>query len=141
MHPDAARDYVEVLLDYQFDLLWRRGCWGVNHAEFLFVQTAKILLQYPTLRDWFIDLTEKHILLRRMVGENEAVRPGGFVPHEFIFYFVHVSRWPEFRELSNKLKGTAADPWPDNPVITWSSSLDQALGDNWADREFYASFQ
>ena len=126
MDSQAAKAYLQALLDYQFDLLRRRpDPWGLNHAEFLFSQAATTVFDHPEIRSWFVEL------VRDSVFGKELLLP------EFILYFAHVSRWPELVAIAKDIQRHAADPWPANPAITWSSELSQALSDTWPDREFY----
>jgi hypothetical protein len=57
MDSDSAQDYFEILLDYQYDLLFVRQ-WGVNHTEFIFVQTAKVIQAHDNVRKSFFTKTE-----------------------------------------------------------------------------------
>jgi hypothetical protein len=130
MHPQAAKAYFLILLGYQFDLLRRRPePWGVNHAEFLFHQAATTVLDHPEIRGWFLELVQSAVF-------RKEPRPTHLLP-EFILYFAHVSRWPELTAIATDVRDHPSDPWPENPAITWSSELSQALSDAWPDREFY----
>jgi hypothetical protein len=136
MESEAAKQYVEALLDYQFDLLWCQQ-FGVNHAEFLFAQTLGAISKHPELRAWFIQLVQRHIESRTVVDGNMTKRPKGFVDREFILYVVHSTRWPEFSALASQISRAPEDTIPDNPVLRWSSEISDALSDVWPDREFY----
>jgi hypothetical protein len=37
------------------------------------------------------------------------LRHAGYVPHEFIFYFAHVTRWHELTGLANEVRGSTLD--------------------------------
>lgn len=127
MHPAAAKTYVQILVEYQFDLLRQRpDPWGVNHAEFFFRQTAATVFDHQEIHGWFLELVRGTVFGRepRLLAE-------------FILYFAHVSRWPELAAIATDIRDHPADPWPENPAITWSSELSQALSDAWPDREFY----
>ena len=137
MHPDGAKDYVEVLLDYQFDLLWKRG-FGNNHAEFLFAQASAIICRYPELREWLVSQIRSNVFGSYRIDGNTLLRPAGYIPHEFIFYFAHVTRWPELGNIANEVRGSSSDELLDNPFNKWSTKLAEALTDDWEDRDFYS---
>jgi hypothetical protein len=136
MESEAAKQYVDALLDYQFDLLWCRQ-FGVNHAEFIFAQTVDAISKHPELRTWFIQLVQRHIESRTVVDGSMTKRPKGFVDREFILYVVHSTRWPEFSALASQISRAPTDVMPDNPALRWSSEISGALSDVWPDREFY----
>ena len=137
MASSAAKEYIGVLLDYQFDLLWRRGGFGVNHAEFLFTYVASIIRTREDLRDWFIRLVESNVFNEPSVDGGTLSRPPDYVTPEFILYFAHTSRWPEFKSIAERVFGTSADVSPFNSCYLWSSELSDALTDDWKDKEFY----
>jgi hypothetical protein len=137
MEPQAAREYVELLLDYQFDMLWSKP-WGLNHAEFLFARTASVLQAHPELQDWFMGLVRATAPMAGGLGSATLSRPAGYVVPEFILYLAHVTRWPVFAELAGRLEGTPEDLWRSNLATRWSVALREALTDHWEDREFYS---
>jgi len=138
---EATISLVNVVLDYQYDMLWARNSpWGVNHAEFLFVEAARLITSDPGLREWTISSVEYSIRQGYEANGGATPRPKGFLPHEFVMFLVHYTRWPEFSSLAIRLRGSPVDIWRSNPCHTWSQQLDAALQDDWEDREFYASF-
>ena len=139
-HDDAAAEYLELLLDLQFEVLWARGTWGVNHAEFLFLQTARILRESPSLRQPFLSMVERCMVASAVLDGATKSRPPGFVLHEFIEFFVHFSRWPEFKDLAQRMSVLPQDVWQSNLITTWSGKIRGALSTDWQDREFYESF-
>ena len=140
MHDDSAAEYLELLLDLQFEMLWARADWGVNHAEFLFVQTSKTLVEYNSLRQPFLSMVERTMLSSKFHDGATKSRPPSFVPHEFIEFFIHFSRWPEFNALAQRMSESPQDIWRTNLITKWSSTIQDALSDNWEDRDFYESF-
>jgi hypothetical protein len=140
MDTKAAQEYVEILLDYQYDLLYGRSHWSVNHAEFVFVQTARVLKVHDELRSWFLQKVEDTLYGRIEPEPNSRARPMDFVPDDFIWFFVHLTRWQEFLVLAEKIQGTQADSWKTNPLRLTSRSLMDALRDDWEDRDFYETF-
>jgi hypothetical protein len=139
--PDCAIELVEVLFDYQYDMYClRQGPWGMNHLEFLFLEAARIIESHPELRPWTIRAFHYSMLQRFENNISQRPRPKGFILQEFILFFVHRSRWPEFASLATALKGTAADLWHSNLIDTWSAKIEGALQDSWEDREFFSSF-
>ena len=140
MHDDAATEYLELLLDLQFEVLWAHGSWGVNHAEFIFVQTARVVTEYPSLRQPFLSMVERCMVASIVLDGATKSRPPGFVPHEFIEFFAHFSRWPEFNDLAQRMSLLPQDVWQSNLLTTWSGSIRDALSNEWQDREFYESF-
>jgi hypothetical protein len=137
MDTEAARSYVELLLDYQFDMLWPKP-WGLNHAEFLFVQTAETIRSRPELREWFMVPIELNVHGAPAIDGTTANRPAGYVLPDFILYFAHISRWPEISDLATRVRGTPADVWHANLIDTWSEKITSALSDQWEDRELYS---
>ena len=67
-------------------------------------------------------------------------RPKNFVPDDFIWFFIHLTRWPEFEEIAQNIEGTTIDPWVTNPACKSSELIREALNDNWEDKEFYETF-
>jgi hypothetical protein len=136
---DAAslRNYFDTLLDYQFDMLWRRG-WGEGNTEFLFAHAVRLLRQDQALRQQLFELIRLTTSIAAPVIDGRtAQRPAQYVPSSFILYAAHATRWPEFKALAASLKGTRDDAWPGNPAKSWSSELLAALADDWEDKEFY----
>lgn len=140
MDTEAAKEYIETLLDYQFDILFLRNAWGVNHAEFIFVQTARILTSHEELRNWFLNKIEETLFNKVTKNIESKVRPKGFVPEEFIWFFAHLTRWPEFTDFAKRIEGTSFDAWQTNPARKSSQTLREAMSENWEDREFYETF-
>ena len=141
MDTEATISLVDVVLDYQYDMLCvRNSPWGVNHAEFLFVEAARLITSDPGLREWTISAVEYSILQGYEANGGAKSRPKGSLPHEFIMFLVHYTRWSEFSSLAIRLRDSPVDTWRSNPCLTWSQQLDAALQDDWEDREFYASF-
>jgi len=140
MDTEAAQEYIEILLDYQYDLLQARVQWGVNHAEFLFIQIARVLNVHDELRSWFLRKVEDTLFGRVELDSSTTIRPPGYIPDDFIWFFAHLTRWPEFSVLAERIKGTLADPWKTNPLRLTSRTLMDALQDDWEDRDFYESF-
>ena len=139
MTDDAAKKYVEVLLDYQYDLLFNKQ-YGVNHAEFLFAETARELVQYPQVRAWFFGLAENCMIEGLPDQGAVAVRPASFVPDEFLFYLAHRTRWPEFFSIAERMRDRPEDLWLTNRSSRWSDLIGSALRDDWIDRDFYEEF-
>lgn len=140
MADEAAQAYVETLLDYQFDLLWVRN-YGLNHAEFLFTEAARVLKQYMGIRSWFLELVESSMLQHRGVIDGRIqVRPQSYVPDAFVLFVVHRTRWAEFRDLAARMRDRTEDIWLTNLLDRWSEKLASALRDDWEDREFYEIF-
>jgi hypothetical protein len=140
MDSDSAKKLIEKLLDYQFDLLWVQDCWGVNHAEFVFVETARLLNAHPEIRTWFLSFIESTMKSNFLLKTGMLTRPNEFVPHEFIFFFVHLTRWPEFTQLADKMRKSDSDIWHSNLITKWSKSLNDAMSDSWEDRDMYRTF-
>jgi hypothetical protein len=46
MNSRETERYLDTLLDYQFDILWRRA-WGEGHTEFLFSHAIEIMRHEP----------------------------------------------------------------------------------------------
>lgn len=141
MNPEAAQTYVEALLDYQYDLLFARTPpWGVNHAEFIFVQTARIIKAHENIRQSILAQIEQTLFCLSLAEPNGETRPRRFVPDDFIWFLAHLTRWAEFKEIAKRLEGTPADKWKSNPAKCSSQMLKDALTNEWEDREFYESF-
>ncbi|MDO8332099.1 MAG: hypothetical protein Q7T36_16665 [Fluviicoccus sp.] len=140
MEIEAAKKYVGVLLDYQFDLLHTQQ-WGLNHAEFLFIKATEFILEHPPLKSWILGLIE--ITLKEHFGTSlpGGSRPKDYVPEDYIWYLIHATRWNEFYNIAESLKGTPVDLWTSNLITTSSSTILAALDDDWEDQEFYESFQ
>jgi len=138
MHPDSAKQYVELMLDFQFDLLYGKECWGVNHAEFLFVRAASVISEHAPLREWILSKIEQSLLVDQYSTEEQ--RPPGFVPWDFVCFLAHQTRWSEFIEMAQVIKESPADVWPGNPLVRTSTELQNALSDQWEDQEFYETF-
>ncbi len=85
----SAQDYFEILLDYQYDLLFVRQ-WGVNHTEFIFVQTAKVIQAHDNVRKSFFTQTENTLLSGYLIDSNIKTRPKGYIPDDFIWFLVRV---------------------------------------------------
>lgn len=139
MDTEYTQAYVDMLLDYQFDVLYTRNCWGVNHAEFIFVRTLVFLDVHPELRSWLMGQIES-TLFRNSELDNFVKRPAGFVPEDFIYFLVHATRWPEFETLAERLSKDPIDVWRNNPYKRSSVLLREALQDDWEDRDFYERF-
>lgn len=141
MHPDAVKAYLETLLDYIFDILYVRNCWGVNHAEFMFVQVARLLRRYPDLKPWFLHCVEHTVSSSIVFSPETTARPEHFVAEELIEYIAHATRWVEFQEIALAMQGNPQDQWKANPLRTWSATLLSALQDDWEDRDMYSSLE
>lgn len=139
MDTQARKAYVKMLLDYQFDMLFTRQ-WGVNHAEFLFVQAWEILEECAEIRPWFMGMIEHTLLLGGVFQSGITKRPDRFVPDDFIWFLAHASRWPEFNALAERLRKEPRDVWASNPLYRSSEVIVAALQDDWEDKEFYRAF-
>lgn len=141
MDPLWKRKIFEAVLDYQFDMLWRRGM-GEGHADFLYAHGVSLLRQSDDLRTWFQELVQYSTSRRAPVIDRRTLaRPEKFVPESFILYAAHATRWQEFHELATARKGSLDDVHAGNAAKTWSEMLALALRDDWEDRELYASFR
>ncbi|RZU47956.1 hypothetical protein EV700_0925 [Fluviicoccus keumensis] len=138
MNAETRKGYLEILLDYQFDMLFVRNM-GVNHAEFLFVEAWKSLEECPEIRPWFMEMMER-TLLGGVVQSGITKRPEGFAPDDFIWFLAHASRWPEFHVLAARLSKDPGDVWITNPLHRSSEMILAALKDDWEDRDFYQTF-
>ena len=141
MELEATKEYIKQLLDYQYDLLYVRD-WGDNHAEFLFKQTTRVIIENELVKSWIIKLVEHTLFNFNKIdtGPSTKIRPDRFVPIEFIGYLVHKTRWPEFSKLADKIENSDADTWKTNLITKSSQMLKEALSDTWEDREFYEEF-
>ena len=141
MELEYAQEYGETLLDYSFDMLWKRSTCGVNHAEFIFVRLAKHLDEHPALKGWFLSNVDSTFSGNWFNLARETTRPKGFVPSELVEYIAHVMRWPELREMAEceLLKRQ------DDQIYLMSrnlpSSILEALEDEWEDIDFYRSLE
>lgn len=139
MDSDSAQDYFEILLDYQYDLLFERQ-WGVNHTEFIFIQTAKVIQAHDNIRKSFFTKTENTLLSGYLIDSNTKTRPKDYIPDDFIWFLAHLTRWHEFVLICDKIKSSPFDKWSSNPLVKSSDVLADALSDNWEDRDFYEVF-
>lgn len=141
MDTESAIELVEILFDYQYDMIWlRRGAWGMNHVEFLFVETSRVIVAHPELKDWIVRAIEFSIREGYERNGGARPRPRGFILEEFVLFFVHYTRWPEFNSLATRVRGTPADLWRSNLVSRWSEQIDAALRDDWEDKMFFECF-
>ncbi len=140
MEIEAAKKYVETLLDYQYDLLYVRHSWGVNHAEFIFIQTARVIIEHAEIRKWFFEKIEHTLFSQETYNTDNNTRSINFIPDDFIWFLAHMTRWIEFNDIANKISGKEEDTWKSNPCRKSSEVLLEALSDNWEDRDFYEEF-
>lgn len=141
MESSAAIELVEILFDYQYDMLMVRvGPWGMNHVEFLFDEAASIIETHPDLKQWAMDAFESSIRSGFEMRLGFPKRPAGFVTADFILYMVHRTRWCEFRDLAKRLEGSSVDLWRSNLTTRWSGAIREAIDDEWEDREFFKRF-
>ena len=139
MDPTAARDYVDALLDYAFDLTHVRGL-GENHVEFLYVQCARMAEEFPGIRSSLLDAIERSLVARCTIGGDTRTRPDGFIQFEFVVFLAHRTRWPEFEGIAERISVLPQDFWRSNPLRRSSVALREALSNNWEDADFYSSF-
>ena len=140
MDTEVAATLVNRILDFQYDMICRAEPWGMNHVEFLFVEASRLIETFG-LRQWALDAIERSI--ERGYEANSYLldsRPTDYLPHEFIFFFAHRTRWPEFAALAARLRGASVDLWRSDRLHTWSGQLEAALRDDWEDADFYQAF-
>lgn len=141
MDIEFAEQYGEALLDYSFDMLWRRETCGVNHAEFIFVRLANLLKEHAGLKQWFVKNLDSTINNEWLNLVNEKQRPNGFMPCELIEYIAHVMKWHEFEERAI----AELEKHRDNQIYLMSRNLPasilEALKDDWEDIDMYESLQ
>ena len=139
MDIEYAEGYGETLLDYAFDMLFKRETCGVNHAEFIFVRLSDLLKEYEKLKPWFLKKVRSTLEGNWSNRAAEIKRPKDYAPEELVEYIAHVMKWSEFKEMAlselEKHKG--------NKIYLMNrnlpSSILEALDENWEDREFYKS--
>lgn len=139
MHQDAAAEYLEVLLDYQFDLLDIKQKWGLNHAEFLFIKAAEVICDHDSLRERTLNSIEQ-TLQKINERQNLQQRPHDHIPVDFIWFLVHWTKWEEFHGMASRLCKLPDDVWHSNLITRSSNELLKALESDWGDREFYACY-
>jgi hypothetical protein len=139
MESEEAKLYIASLLNYQFDLLYAQNNWGENHAEFLFIQTSRVLLSHSEIKQWFLQKIELTLnnFIQPVTGN---VRPEEFVPLEYILFLAHQTKWPEFEDIAKKLENSKADIWVSNPLVKSSETLRKSLSEDWEEKEFYETF-
>jgi hypothetical protein len=139
MDPSAARDYFESLLDYAFDLTYVRSL-GENHVEFLYVQCARVVENYSSIKPKLLKDMEHSLVCQYAVENDAKKRPDGFIPAEFIWFLAHRTRWPEFEAMAGRISDLPEDVWRSNPLRRSSLTLREALSNDWEDSDFYSSF-
>lgn len=139
MHQDAAAEYLELILDYQFDLLDIKHKWGLNHAEFLFIKAAEVICDHDSLRPGVLKAVAQTL---QNINEHQELkqRPPAHIPVDFIWFLVHWTRWEEFNDMAVNLRKLPEDVWCSNLITRSSDELLRALESDWEDREFYACY-
>lgn len=139
MDIEYAEQYGETLLDYAFDMLFKRDTCGLNHAEFIFVRLSELLNEYDDLKLWFLNNVKSTLRGTWPNLVKEHKRPRGYVPEELVEYIAHVKNWQEFNEiaLSELEKHQADEIYLKSRNLP--SSILEALDRNWEDRDFYKS--
>lgn len=141
MDIEYAEKYCDALLDYAFDMLWRRETCGVNHAEFIFVRLAQFMADDVQLRDWFLKNVKSTLEGGWPDIASENRRPRGYIPSEVVEYIAHVKRWPEFERVAL----SELDKHRNDQVYLMGRNLPasilDAMEDAWEDRDMYESLQ
>ncbi|NOU23504.1 MAG: hypothetical protein HOO93_17290 [Methyloglobulus sp.] len=139
MHKEAAKKYIDVLLDNVFHIFSQQ--FGVNHAEHVFIEIVKIIQDHPSLKAHLLTLIENTLNVDDVYLYYLKERPKNFVTGELIEYLAHAFRWTELLDLAQKRKirrfGQDADPERSSDI---ADGIIEALSDDWADKDFYRSF-
>ncbi len=138
MDKQSAKEYIHLLLDYQFDLFFIHP-WGNNHVEFLFVKTA-VEIEKHDLKDWFIKISKASILNQKTQITDKSRRPKTYIDFDFILFMAHWTRWPEFFVLIDEIKVLPEDTWRSNPLVKSSEAIAEALSDEWEGEYIYECF-
>ncbi len=141
MDTESALRYLDVLFDFQYEMLDRPGSiWGENHVEFLYIQSARVLEAHQEIRARFFESVRHTLRRSRKFEEGVLERLPDQVPEGFIWFLAHKTKWREFSIIAAELQGTPQDIWPSNPFRKSSEQILEALSEDWEDKEFYESF-
>jgi hypothetical protein len=140
MELNEGKRYLNVLLDHVFDLLYVH-CFGVNHAEHVFVQIWKLLAnENDNLKSWFFEQVRKNLLCDDKDVTKIKVRPEGFIDDDLICFLAHATKWDEFKDIAEERASKLNELKTLNDTHDISIRLLEALKDEWEDRDFYYSF-
>ena len=128
------------LLDEAFGILFKQDL-GVNHAEPIYIQVLELLRGDEEARRWFIEKATHEIVSGFDILSSTEKRPPSFVDGDLICFVAHATKWAEFADACRKRRASKAylNKLPFSRDI--ADEVGNALMDDWADKEFYKSFQ
>ena len=137
METDAAREFLEIVIDYAHDLQFVRKFGGEEEREFIFRQAAEIIEAHPVLKNSILEKVGTTISGYLDPLVNRAERPVELMPRDLILYLANRFRWEELRAIANAhLEGLSlTDSSMKN--YDWANSLLAALEDDWASARLY----
>lgn len=140
MNLELPPNQLEALLDEAFQILFVKQM-GLNHAEPVFIRILDLLRTDPDAKTWFMEqMTNEVTLDCPIVPAGTMDRPKNFIDDDLICYIAHATKWDGFTKAVSIKKSTEtyANKLLGNRDI--ADLVEDALSDNWEDRDFYQSF-